>query len=122
VRQSSSRLDAAIASLDEIRLDLAQRTVQAYVDVQRLRLRARILEDSLAEHRKLVESMRRRVEQEISPASDLQLAQSRAHQTEIEALQTQAETDMALLRLRELTGDDGVEVAARLNYRETQEH
>lgn len=117
VRQSRSRLDAALATLDEIRLDLAQRTVLAYVDVLRLRRRARILEESLQEHRKLVESMRRRVQQEISPASDLQLAESRASQTEIEALQTQAEAEMALLRLRELTGDDSLEVAAQLDYR-----
>lgn len=122
IRQSSSRLAAALANLDEIRLDLAQQTVQAYVDVQRLRRRARILEDSLIEHRKLVDSMRRRVGQEISPASDLQLAQSRTRQTEIDALQTQAEADVALLRLRELTGQDDIEVNALLHHREAQEH
>lgn len=120
IRQSNSRLDAALASLDEVCLDLAQRSVQAYTDVQRLRRRARILEDSLVEHRKLVDSMRRRVEQEISPASDLQLAQSRTRQTEIEALQTEAEADVAQLRLRELTGDDGLQVGALLDYREEE--
>jgi adhesin transport system outer membrane protein len=120
IRQSSSRLDAALASLDEVCLDLAQRTVQAYVDVQRLRRRARILEDSLDEHRKLVDSMQRRVAQEISPASDLQLAQSRTRQTEIDALQTEAEADVALLRLKALTGNDELQVAALLDYRERE--
>jgi len=120
IRQSRSRLDAALASLDEVCLDLAQRTVQAYVDLQRLRRRARVLEDSLVEHRKLVDSMRRRVEQEVSPASELQLAQSRTRQTEIDALQTQAEADIALLRLRQLIGDDSLQVEAILNYREEQ--
>jgi len=118
IRQSNSRLEAALASLDEVCLDLAQRTVQAYVDVQRLRRRARILEDSLDEHRKLVDSMRRRVEQEISPASDLELARSRTRQTEIDALQTEAEADVALLRLKSLTGNDNLQVAALLDYRE----
>lgn len=120
VRQSNSRLDAALASLDEVRLDLAQRTLQAYVDVLRLRRRSHILEDSLDEHRKLVDSMRRRVGQEISPASDLQLAESRSRQTEIDALQMQAEADVALLRLRELTGDNSLQVAASMDYREQE--
>ncbi|HEY6642740.1 TolC family protein [Povalibacter sp.] len=122
IRQSDSRLEAALARRDEVCLDLAQRTVQTYVDLQRLRRRARTLEGSLAEHRKLVDSMRRRVEQEISPASELHLAQSRTRQTEIDALQTQAEADIALLRLRQLAGDDGLQIQASLNYREGQHH
>ncbi|WP_129782215.1 TolC family protein [Peristeroidobacter soli] len=120
IRQSSGRLDAAMASMDEVCLDLAQRAVQAYIDVQRLHRRARILEDSLVEHRKLVDSMRRRVDQEISPASDLELAQSRTRQTEIDALQTEAEAEIAQLRLRELTGDDSLRIAGVLDYREEQ--
>jgi len=120
IRQSNHRVDAALARLDEIRLELAQRSVQAYVDVQRLRRRARILEGSLTEHRKLVDSMRRRVQQEISAASDLELAQSRTRQTEIEALQTEADAEIAQLRLRELTGDNSLQIAAQLDYREEQ--
>lgn len=120
IRQSNHRVDAALARLDEVCLDLAQRTVQAYVDVQRLRRRERILEASLSEHRKLVDSMHRRVQQQISPASELELAQSRARQTELEALQAQAEAEIALLRIRELTGDNTHQVAAQLNYREEQ--
>ena len=120
IRQSNHRLDAALARLDEVCLDLAQRTVQAYVDVQRSKRRERILEESLAEHRKLVDSMRRRVQQQISPASDLELAQSRARQTELDALQAQADAEIALLRIRELTGDNTHQVAAQLNYREEE--
>ena len=120
IRQSNRRVDAALARLDEVCLELAQRSVQAYVDVQRLRRRARILEDSLTEHRKLVDSMRRRVQQEISPASDLELAQSRTRQTEIDALQTEAEADIAQLRLRELTGDNSLLITTQLQYRDEQ--
>ncbi len=120
IRQSNHRVDAALARLDEVCLDLAQRTVQAYVDVQRSKRRERILEESLAEHRKLVDSMRRRVQQQISPASDLELAQSRARQTELDALQAQADAEIALLRIRELTGDNTHQVAAPLNYREEE--
>jgi len=120
IRQSSGRLEAALASLDEISLDLAQRTVQAYVDVQRQQRRTGVLDASVAEHLKLVDSMRRRVEQEISPASELQLARSRTRQTEIEALQAQAEAEVALLRLRALTGDAGVRAVAVFDYQESQ--
>jgi len=120
VRQSNHRVDAALARLDELSLELAQRSVQAYVDFQRLRRRTRILEDSLIEHRKLVDSMRRRVQQEISAASDLELAQSRTRQTEIDALQTEAEAEIAQLRLRELTGDNSLQIAAQLDYRAEQ--
>jgi|HigsolmetaAR201D_1030396.scaffolds.fasta_scaffold01418_2 Outer membrane protein len=116
VRQSKSRLEAALASLDAVCLDLALRTVQAYVDLLSLRRRSEILDESVQEHRKLVDSMRRRVEQQISPASELQLAQSRMRQTESEALQTRAAAEVALLRLRELTGADDLTINARWNY------
>ncbi|HEX7115854.1 MAG TPA: TolC family protein [Steroidobacter sp.] len=118
IRQSKSRLEAALASLDEVYLDLALRTVQSYVDLVTLRRRAAILDESLAEHRKLVDSMARRVEQEISPASELQLARSRMRQTESEVLQARAAAEVAMLSLRELAGDEELDVRARLNYPE----
>lgn len=116
IRQSKSRLEATIASLDEVYLDLALRTVQSYVDLLTLRRRTAILDESLEEHRKLVDSMARRVEQEISPASELQLARSRMRQTESEVLQARAQAEVALLSLRELAGDENLDVQARLNF------
>lgn len=110
IREAQGNLDAALAALDEVYLDLALRTVQAYVDLQALRKRTDILDASVAEHEKLVDSMRRRVEQQISPASELMLAQSRMRQTEVQVLQTRASAEVALLRLRELTGADEVTV------------
>lgn len=114
LRQSESRLDAAQARLDEVSLDLAVRAVEAYVGVQMQQRRAEVLERSLDEHQRLVESMQRRVEQQISPASDLELARSRSRQTEIDAIAARAGAEVALLRLRQLVGDDRVEVRARL--------
>lgn len=114
IRQSESRLDAARARLDEISLELAVRAVEAYVSVQMQQRRAEVLERSLDEHRRLVESMQRRVDQQISPASDLELARSRSRQTEIDAIAARAGAEVALLRLRQLVGDDRVEVRARL--------
>lgn len=118
VRQSKSRLEAALAALDEVYLDLALRTVQSYVGLQGLRRRAAILEESLDEHRKLVDSMRRRVEQQISPASELQLAQSRMRQVESEALLVRASAEVQLLALRELAGVEDLDVGASLNFRD----
>lgn len=117
IRQGEASLEAALASLDEVYLDLALRTAQAYVELQTLRRRGEILDESVAEHQKLVDSMRRRVEQEISPASELMLAQSRMRQTEVEALQARASAEMALVRLRELTGASDITIAAPLEYR-----
>src|SRR5690606_16197447 len=76
IRRSEARLAAAVAARDEVYLDLALRTADAYTRVQALLRRAEVLEASLAEHRRLVDSMRRRVEQEISPESELLLAES----------------------------------------------
>src|SRR5690606_14154851 len=118
IQQSKSRLDAALAALDEVYLDLALRTVQAYVGVQSLRRRTAILEESLSEHRKLVDSMRRRVEQQISPASELQLAQSRMRQIESEVVLVRASAETQLMTLRELAGDESLDVRASLNFRD----
>jgi adhesin transport system outer membrane protein len=120
IRQAEARVNAELARLDEVYLDLGMRTVQAYVDLLTLKRRVRILEESLREHRKLVHSMRRRVEQEVSPSSELRLAESRARQTQSEVLQARAAADIALLQLRELAGDETLEVAASLVYREEQ--
>lgn len=117
IRQSKSRLDAALASLDEVALDLALRTVQAYVELLGVRRRGEILDESLAEHHKLVDSMRRRVEQQISPASELKLAESRMRQTESEVLQARASAEVALLTLRELAGVADLKISASLNYK-----
>src|SRR5690606_1311668 len=65
IRQAEGSYEAALASLDEVYLDLALRTAEAYVELQALRRRIEILDESVLEHQKLVDSMRRRVEQEV---------------------------------------------------------
>lgn len=116
IRQAEGSYEAALASLDEVYLDLALRTAEAYVELQALRRRIEILDESVLEHQKLVDSMRRRVEQEVSPASELMLAQSRMRQMEIEVLEARARAEMTLVRLRELAGADDVTVTAPLEY------
>lgn len=94
----------AEARLDETILDLSLRTAAAYFDLLRARRLEIILRDSVAQHQRLVESMQRRVEQEVSPRVDLDLATSRAAQVEQELSLVVAQKLLATERLRELTG------------------
>src|SRR5690606_394006 len=118
IRQAQGRLDAAEAQLDGVYLDLALQAVDAYVGAQTLLRRVELLEESLQEHRRLVESMERRVEQQISPASDLDLARSRAQQLEIDVVDARSGAEIWLLRLQHLVGDEDLAVRARLRLPE----
>ena len=97
---------AAAAKFDEVALTVAINVSQAYFEVQRLQQRREILTGSLAEHRRMVDTMQRRFEQEVSPQSDLQLAQSRHAQIEQQLSLTRALLGAAQQRLRELVGDE----------------
>lgn len=100
---------AAAAKYDEVALSLALNVSQGYFEVQRLQQRREILTASLAEHRRMVDTMQRRFEQEVSPQSDLQLAQSRHAQIEQQLSLTKALLAAAHHRLQELVGDTRIE-------------
>ena len=110
-RAEAGRL-VADARLAETIQDLSFQTLNAYYEVVRAVKRESILQDSLAEHERLVESMARRVEQEVSPRSDLELATSRAAQVEQQLSLTTALRYTNLQRLAELTGKPDFELAA----------
>ena len=110
-RAEAGRL-VADARLAETIQDLSFQTLNAYYEVVRAVKRESILQDSLAEHERLVESMARRVEQEVSPRSDLELATSRAAQVEQQLSLTTALRYTNLQRLAELTGEPDFELAA----------
>lgn len=116
INLSKAQLAAATAAVDEVRLDTALQIAAAFFDIQRLSQREVILEESLAEHQKLVDSMARRVDVELSPASDLDLARSRAAQVEQELVLTNGQRRVALTRLREFTGDPAFQVTAIVRY------
>ena len=84
---------------------LAQTTAQAYFEVARLAQREQLLADSVREHQRLVGTMERRVEQEVSPLADLELAKSRAAQIEQEYTVTRAQRRSTLRVLAELIAD-----------------
>jgi adhesin transport system outer membrane protein len=102
--------------------DILVRVSRAYYGVVRgIRIGA-ILDDSLAEHQRLVESMERRVTQEVSPRSDLDLARSRAAQVRQELSLTTAQRYAALQQLRELVGDPDFEVNPLPVYDKARHH
>lgn len=94
-----------VAQLDEAAQDIALRTTQAYFELVRAARRAMILERGLTEHRTLVESISRRVDQDVSPRVDLDLARARTAQLEDQLTAAVAQRTASLQRLRELLGD-----------------
>ncbi|WP_157265272.1 TolC family protein [Azohydromonas aeria] len=104
IERAERRLAAAQAGVEEAQTDVGVRATQAWAEAQRQARRAALLDESLREHERLVESMRRRVQQEVSPASDLQLAVARALQVEADRQQALGGLDAALARLSELAG------------------
>lgn len=75
----------AFMALNETLQALALNVAQTYFDILRLSRREELLGESIRAHEQLVETMERRVRQEVSPFSDLELAQSRLAQIRQEA-------------------------------------
>lgn len=116
IERAEASREVATSQLDETVEDLALQTLQAYYEVVRATKREVILRESLAEHNRLVASMARRVEQEVSPRSDLELASSRAAQVEQQLSLTTAQRYTNLQRLAELTGDPSFELEQLPEY------
>lgn len=116
IDRASARENASLAAYDEAVLAVALSTSQAFFDVYRLRERAKIISVSLQQHNSMVETMQRRVEQQVSPSSDLDLARARALQIEQEFFQVQAQERSALSRLREWMGDAAFDVSGELTF------
>jgi adhesin transport system outer membrane protein len=107
VKRARADQQAAVAAYQDAVLQIMLDVAQSWTEYHRLDRRHAVLERSLAEHRTLVETMKRRIAQEISPLSDLELAQSRTAQIEQQVTTTAAQRTTSLQRLRELVGDPG---------------
>jgi adhesin transport system outer membrane protein len=116
IKMSRAQLMASQFAVSEVQLDVAMRVSAAYFEFQRLIQREAILDESLGEYQKLVDTMERRVANEISPAADLELARSRAAQVAQEKSITFGQRRMALTRLRELTGNPTFSITSILSY------
>lgn len=122
IKLSRAQLSAARSGVAEAQLDVSLRVTAAYFEFQRLIQRETILEESLAEHQKLVDSMQRRVAVELSPISDLELARSRTAQVAQELAVTAGQRRMSLNRLRELTGDPALRISSVIRYNPATHH
>ncbi|MDT0577174.1 TolC family protein [Croceicoccus sp. F390] len=114
--------DTAEAQLGETVQDLTLQAVNAYYGVVAATRREEILKKSLQEHQRLVESMARRVEQEVSPRSDLELATSRTAQVRQQLSLTIAQRYTNLQRLAELTGRTEFELGPVPEYSPSLHH
>lgn len=107
---------AALAGYEQAVLDIALQVAGAYYEYFRATQRRAILDNSLEQHQRLLGSMERRVAQEVSPRSDLELVRARTAQVSQQINLTVAQQQSAAQRLRELVGDPFYTVASP--YRE----
>ncbi len=105
IRRVEMRKNVASAAYDEAVLAIASSTAQAFYEVHRWRERNALLSVSLEQHNRMVATMERRVAQEVSPLSDLELARTRALQVEQQLFQGNAKERSALNVLRALVED-----------------
>ncbi len=122
IQRAQATTQVSVAQLEETVLDVLLRLSSSYFEIARTIQLEAILKDSLAEHQRLVESMERRVSQEVSPRSDLDLARSRAAQVRQEMTTVSAQRYSALQRFYELVGDTNFELGPVPQYSEALHH
>lgn len=104
---------ASVSRWHEAVLGLALETAQAYFNIVLYSRLEQMYRDSLDEHQKLVGSMQRRVDQEVSPLVDLELARSRTAQIDQELASIHAQREAALHNLAELVRDPDYDLGAQ---------
>lgn len=107
IERADFRQRAAYEGYRESRQEIALAVNAAYLDFQRLSQRLLAVQESEIQHQRMVQTMERRVVQEVSPLSDLELARSRLLQVQQQFSLTRSQRESALGRLRELLGDFG---------------
>jgi len=102
---AEARREVNRAQVSENVMQVALDLTDAYFDLARAARREAILAKGVEEQDLLVDSIQRRVEQQVSPRSDLELARSRAAQVRQQLATTKAERQSALMRLYQFVGD-----------------
>lgn len=97
-------LEANSHAVADAQAEIALRTVSAYFDLALATRREEILMDSLGQHQELLQTITRRVDQEVSPRADLELAGSRAAQIEQDLAAVAGLRQTSYSQLRELIG------------------
>lgn len=102
---------AAVSRWRETVLDLALQVSETYFNIVLATRIEQHYAESLEQHLRLVETMKRRVAQEINPLADLELARSRSAQIEQELTTLRSQRDTAVRNLAELTHDPAFSAA-----------
>ena len=97
--------------LGELAQQVILRLAENYYEIVRTTQVMDALEQSLSEHQRLVESIGRRVDREVSPRSDLELAEARLAQVRQQYALVAAQRYAAEERYRELTSEQDVPTA-----------
>ena len=105
IRQAKASEEASSAQYIETIEQLALTTNNTYFEIVRLTQSEQLLAESVKVHERLVETMERRVAQEVSPVADLELARSRTAQIQQQYTVTQSQRRTALRILAELVAD-----------------
>ncbi|HYZ49101.1 MAG TPA: TolC family protein [Sphingomonas sp.] len=106
----------SVAVTDETAQDIALRVTNTYFNLVSANARIQALEQGLTEHRTLVQSIERRVEQEVSPRVDLELARSRTNQLIEQETSAKALAASSLEQLRVLLNDPSYTPVAAPRY------
>jgi len=111
--KAAAGLAASQASLEEVRLQLGLRVMQAYGDWLSAYLKTLANEKSLATHLRLRDQVNRRLSEGASAQSDLTLAVTRLESISADVTAARAQTEVALARLGQLLGGpvDGARLA-----------
>ena len=102
--KAAAGLVVSQASLEEVRLQLGLRVMQAYGDWLSAYLKTLANEKSLATHLRLRDQVNRRLSEGASAQSDLTLAVTRLESISADVTAARAQTEVALARLGQLLG------------------
>lgn len=105
IKRAEAEQDVALANWRQRVLEVTNNATQAYFQYFFSQRREIILAEGVEEHRRLVESMARRVEQEVSPLADLELARTRLAQMRQELAIARSQRTTWLSQLREVVQD-----------------
>ena len=104
IKAADAAFEASGYSLTDTQIEIALRTVAAYYDLALATRREDLLRMSLEQHQSLLETIRNRVNQEVSPQADLELASSRVAQIEQDLAAVAGARSTSFSRLQELIG------------------
>jgi adhesin transport system outer membrane protein len=101
---ADSRVTAAEATLLGTQQEVLQQTATAFFEVLRLEARLQAAKENTAEHIRLLDLIKRRVDLEASPESDRTVAESRAQLAKSEEIAINRQLETLRLQLDQLVG------------------